>query len=178
MLILIRNLSLLLVAVSVSCFGVWGTAGSGDGHYVAAIIDKQKSLRSCPSPKIILVGGSSLAFGLDSEMIESRVRRPVLNMGLHAGFGLKFMIEEVKPYVDSGDVVLLVPEYEHFWNSTMYGGSDLWTVLWAWPEGFKYMNSPGQYIALATSFPEHLAVRWQLLCFLHCQGVSGTGFSL
>src|SRR5665647_627683 len=40
-----------------------------DNDYIAAVLEKDRLIRNTPSPKIILVGGSNLAFGIDSHMI-------------------------------------------------------------------------------------------------------------
>lgn len=79
--------------------------------YFAALGDKHHLLEVARSPKIIFVGGSNLAFGLDSNLIESKFHRPVVNMGLCAPFGLRYLLEEVKDNVTAGDTIVLVPEY-------------------------------------------------------------------
>jgi len=82
-----------------------------NADYLGAIIDKHERAASLKSPKIILVGGSNLAFGIDSERIENELGISVANMGLHAGLGLTFMLEEAKTVVEPGDLVVLSPEY-------------------------------------------------------------------
>ena len=42
-------------------------------NYMAAIIDKHKRLDSIKSPKIILAGGSNLAFGINSGKIREGI---------------------------------------------------------------------------------------------------------
>ena len=82
--------------------------------YMASTIDKHHLIDSEKRPKIVLVGGSNLAFGTDSNFLEIRTGTPVVNMGIHAGLGLKFMLDEVKTKLNQGDVVLIVPEFEQF----------------------------------------------------------------
>lgn len=36
---------------------------------------------------------------------------PVINAGLHAGSGIKFMVEETFPLLREGDILILSPEY-------------------------------------------------------------------
>ena len=79
--------------------------------YVGAIQDKHARLRHTPAPRIILVGGSNVAFGTDSYKIEQALGRPVVNMGIHAGLGLIFMLNEVKADIQRGDLIVLSPEY-------------------------------------------------------------------
>ncbi len=80
-------------------------------NYFAAIVDKHQYAQSIPKPKIILAGGSNLAFGIASDSIEKALNRPVVNLGLYAGFGLDFVLKETLSEVKKGDLVILSPEY-------------------------------------------------------------------
>ncbi|MEO8235941.1 MAG: hypothetical protein ABI549_11050 [Flavobacterium sp.] len=80
-------------------------------NYTAAIIYKHSRIEKIKSPKLILAGGSNLAFGIDSGKLEKEFSIPVVNLGLHASLGLSFMLEELKHSIKVGDVVLLSPEY-------------------------------------------------------------------
>ena len=57
-------------------------------NYMSAIIDKHERINKIKTPKIILAGGSNVAFGINSEEIEEAFSVPVVNMGLDAGLGL------------------------------------------------------------------------------------------
>ena len=87
--------------------------------YMAELRDKQKLLKNTPGPKLVLVGGSNLAFGVDSEKIEQQTGMRVVNMGLHGGVGLPYMLSLALPELKSGDVVVVSPEYELFFQSAM-----------------------------------------------------------
>ena len=81
-----------------------------------------------PSPKVVFVGGSNLAFGIDCSQIEDSIGFTCVNMGLHAGQGLRFIMDDIDPYIkeldkDAGDVVVLMPEFEHFFGETSNGGT-------------------------------------------------------
>ena len=79
--------------------------------YMAAMIDKHHRLESIKTPKIIFSGGSNLAFGLDSEIIEQEFSIPVVNLGLHAGLGFDFILEELKASIQENDIVFVSIEY-------------------------------------------------------------------
>lgn len=79
--------------------------------YMDALIDKHKFAEKCLSPKIIFVGGSNLAFGIDSKKIENTIGLPVVNLGLYSSLSLPFMINEVKFIAKSSDIVIFSPEY-------------------------------------------------------------------
>ncbi len=91
--------------------------------------DKHQRLDSLSSPKIVLVGGSNLPFGIKSEMIEEAIGLPVADMGLHAGLGMNFILSEVEENIHQGDVVIVSLEYHHFLSRTMYNGEDVLAAL-------------------------------------------------
>jgi len=61
--------------------------------------------------RILIAGGSSGLFGVDAELLEKRLRRPVVNLASHAGLGLRFLLEDARQAGRSGDTILLNIEY-------------------------------------------------------------------
>lgn len=108
--------------------GQYDTSAS-DNNYLAAVLEKDRLIRKTPSPKIILVGGSNLAFGIDSRMMRDSLHIDVVNMGLYARLGLRYMLAQVKPYIRRGDVVVIVPEYDQFYGKFSEGDNTLTTAL-------------------------------------------------
>lgn len=96
--------------------------------FLEAIHDKHRRLEETASPKLVIVGGSNVAFGMDSLQLESGTRIPVVNLGLNAGFGLKYMLSDVRPYLNAGDRLVVIPEYELFHRGEA-GGAALATLL-------------------------------------------------
>ena len=94
------------------------------GGYLTASIDKHHLLVQQPSPRIVFVGGSNLAFGLNSSEIERSLGYHPINMGLHIGLGLDFMLNEVEPFLKPNDVVVLSPEYEEFVDKYYSGNAE------------------------------------------------------
>ena len=95
-------------------FPLWRPDLPYEHDYLTATIDKHKRLKSIPSSRLILVGGSNLAFGIKSETLETALGLPLVNMGLHINLGAPFMLGEVLGSVRRGDVVVLSFEYEIF----------------------------------------------------------------
>ncbi len=81
-------------------------------HQLAMLIDKRVLLDATPAPRVILVGGSNLMFGVDSAVLEDALGLPVVNMGVFGGLGLLAPLDVILPHVQPGDTVVLVPEYE------------------------------------------------------------------
>ncbi len=119
-----------------------------------ALIDKHQRLDSLKSPKIILLGGSNLSFGMDSKLLSDSMNMPVVNMGLHAGLGLKYMINEVKPSINKGDIVILSPEYHHLYSPDVFNGERVLvaTLVDVYPEGIKYIDIPQFFHLIPLTF--------------------------
>lgn len=79
--------------------------------YLSSINNKHKRIEELKTPKIILMGGSNIAFGINSEKIQNEFSVPVVNLGIHAGLGLEFLVNELKEMIQEKDVVLLSIEY-------------------------------------------------------------------
>lgn len=135
---LIRKLSLLAVGLVSTLCAAYVLLPVSNRLYIASINDKYDMLRDTESPKIVLIGGSSLAFGLDSERVASELGYNVVNTGLHRGLGLRFMLRFVKPHLKAGDVVVFTPEYSLLDDPTP--GVALAEALAVFPPGVRYVN--------------------------------------
>ncbi|MBQ7387415.1 MAG: hypothetical protein IJW03_04525 [Clostridia bacterium] len=80
--------------------------------FYGALGAKFDRLTSIEEDKIIVVGGSSVAFGLDSELLEEYTDRPCVNFGLYAALGTKLMLDLSRAGVSEGDIVVLAPELD------------------------------------------------------------------
>ena len=78
--------------------------------FYAGLKIKYDRLVSVDSPKIVVIGGSSLAFGIDSKLVEKETGMECVNFGLYAAIGLKPMMDLSKKSIRRGDVVILAPE--------------------------------------------------------------------
>lgn len=79
--------------------------------YTASIIEKYERLQSLPSPKIVLIAGSNFAYGINSEMIEKSLQKPVVNMAIHYEYGTDFMLRQIQNELHAGDTVIMGFEY-------------------------------------------------------------------
>ncbi len=89
----------------------------GEQDYNMGILDKIARLKATEAtgkPRLILVGGSNLAFGIDSEKIQQETGLQVVNMGIAAGQGLGYILHTLKPHLRDGDIVILAAEYGFF----------------------------------------------------------------
>jgi hypothetical protein len=128
--VLVLKLAALALAIALSgvAIGQFHQYRESD-NYLLSILEKEKLARTTPSPKILLIGGSNLAFGIDSKEIEDSLGLNVVNMGLYAKLGLKYMLAQARPYIKAGDVAVVVPEYDQFYGEYANGDNTLNTAL-------------------------------------------------
>ncbi len=89
-------------------------------EYIAGVAPKLKKLKTTQGKKIVVIGGSNGSFGIDSRLMEKELGVPVVNMALHGGLPLKYVLEQVKGYLNKGDILILTKEYgglrNQYWN--------------------------------------------------------------
>ena len=82
--------------------------------YQSEIQQRYQTLLDAESPKIILLGGSSVTYGIDEALLEKETGYQVVNLGLYASFGDLIPTELSKANIRPGDIV--VAAYEYGWN--------------------------------------------------------------
>jgi hypothetical protein len=102
---------LILILIPLTFIKVGGDKLKYIDNPTAALIDKHARLDSLPSPRLIITGGSSVFYGLNSERLTDELHMNVVNMGLFAGFGVDYMLNELEGSIKAGDIVLLNIEY-------------------------------------------------------------------
>lgn len=85
---------------------------------------KNSLLQTSRSPKLVLVGGSNLAFGTDSRMLSEAFGVSVVNSSLHAGLGAEFMLDSVEKHINAGDTVIIALEYNVCLEKGLLAGDD------------------------------------------------------
>ena len=121
---MLTTLLLSLILFEAVVFGILiQKKGVFEPSYQSMIVDKYRILENTDEKKIIMIAGSSSAFGLDQELLEEQTGYKVANLGLHAGFGYLFTSELAKENINEGDIVLLGYEYDWINNFDYWGQS-------------------------------------------------------
>lgn len=76
--------------------------------------------------KAVVIGGSSVAFGIRSDILEQEIDMPVVNFGLYANLGTKYMLDVAENAVGEGDIVILAPEQNPQSLSLYFNGEAVW----------------------------------------------------
>jgi len=90
-------------------------------NYLSAMVDKLEMLKKYKDKqKILLIGGSSVGFGLSADQIQKATNITTINLGHSAGIGLldyqEFIITCLKP----NDIIIFSPEWVFYENPDYY----------------------------------------------------------
>lgn len=121
-------------------------------------------LRQTPESRLILIGGSNLSFGIDSQMLKDSLALNPINTGIHASIGLQFMMQQNLDYIQEGDIIVLVPEYQQFYNDFAYGAQGeefVRSVFDVDSRGLKYLNIR-QWKNLIVQIPAYALTKFKL----------------
>lgn len=115
--------------------------------FVGVLDEKLERLTSITEDKIVVVGGSSVAFGIDSEFMEQELGRPVVNFGLYAALGTKLMLDLSRAGINEGDIVILAPELDAQTLSLYFSSENTLNAIDDDPSMLKYIPSE-HYLSL------------------------------
>ena len=95
--------------------------------FMGELKSKYERLKETPGKRIILVGGSGVAFDCDSEMMDKFFSSyEIVNFGMYAGLGTKAVMELSEAYIHKGDLVILSPEQSNQTLSDYFNGEYMW----------------------------------------------------
>lgn len=120
---------LLLVAMGISLIftAVLMMPEQFDELYLGELADKYARLRSLSDEnKIIVVGGSSVAFGINSQVMEKYLGMPVVNFGLYGPLGTTIMMDLTRGHIQEGDIIVLAPETDEQTMTMTFNGEGIW----------------------------------------------------
>ena len=122
--------------------------------FFGALDGKLERLTSIEEEKIVVIGGSSVAFGLDSELLEEELGMPVVNFGLYAAIGTKAMLDLSRAGINEGDIVVLAPELDAQTLSLYFSSSNILASLDDDYSMLRYIPKTHRLSLLGASF-EH-----------------------
>ena len=95
--------------------------------FMGELKSKYERLKETPGKRIILVGGSGVAFDCDSEMMDKFFSSyEIVNFGMYAGLGTKAVMDLSEAYIRKGDLVILSPEQSNQTLSDYFNGEYMW----------------------------------------------------
>ena len=111
-----------IAVVSIGFF----TPSQFDKTFLGELSEKVDRLYSTQGEKIVVIGGSSVPFGVNSALMEEALGRPVINFGLYATLGTKLMLDLSLGALGKGDVVVIAPETDAQTYSLFFDPEAAW----------------------------------------------------
>jgi len=164
--LIIAALLLLVLPVSMLLAGIALPSFYGDTYY-AVLPRMYDRLQQIREPKVIVVGGSNVAFGLQSELMEALLASQgydytVCPFGLYAAVGTSAMLDLSRHTLQEGDIVILAVEPTPETMSEYFGAEAFWKCA---EEATELIGSLGKekQAALAGNYIPYLQARYGIL---------------
>lgn len=138
----------------------------GESYY-AQLPAMVQRLEQAEEPRLVLVGGSNVAFGVDTDLLQEILRQQgfsytVCPLGLYAAVGCSAMLDLAENSLRRGDVVVLSVEPTNETMSAYFGATAYWKCAEDAPE-LLFRLDADKSAALAGSYVPHLQERWAIL---------------
>jgi hypothetical protein len=105
-----------------------------------SVIDKNTLLSNCKSPKIILLGGSNVCYGINSKLLQDSLNMPVIDMAINATTGMLFYYNQIKEFIQNGDIVIGIPEYAAYTRNQLYGDVNVYELIVVQYSNIRFLN--------------------------------------
>lgn len=164
--LILAAMMLLILPMSVLAAGLALPSFYGDTYY--AVLNRMHDhLQQIPGPKVIVVGGSNVAFGLESELMEELLSGQgysytVCPFGLYAAVGTSAMLDLSRHTLREGDIVILAVEPTPETMSEYFGAEAFWKCAEDAPELIGFLGKEKQ-AALAGTYIPYLQTRYGIL---------------
>lgn len=152
---------LISIPVSIVCVGFCLPAQYFNTYY--AVLPKMfEKLKDTEGKKIVVVGNSAVAFGLDPKLAESELDgfcvRP---FGLYGAIGTKAMMDLSRVNIGEGDIVVLAPEQMSQSMSLYFNSEYVWNAVDGDFGMLKYIKNGGE---MAGGFMGYASRKFTYFC--------------
>lgn len=134
--------------------------------YYAQLAPMYRRLRETEGKRLVVVGGSNVAFGLDTALMETLMADrgydyKVCSFGLYGAVGVSTMLELSGDNLHEGDIVILALEPVDEVLSSYFGASAFWKCAEDAPELLLELNG-AQQSAVLGGYLAYLQERWSI----------------
>lgn len=118
---------------------------------VYSTADRDSLMLNVPSRRIVLLGGSNIGFGINSQILKDSLGYSPINYGVSASLGLKFLLDDSADKIRKGDIIIVIPEYMNYYGTFAYGteGSLFLRLMYVSYKDIFKMN----YLQMANMIP-------------------------
>lgn len=132
-------LTIVLIPMILISFA-FGISPQYDDSFYGGMAIKYDRLKGVSGRKVVIIGGSSLAFGLRSDLLEEELGIPVVNFGLYANLGMKYMLDVAEDFIGKDDIVIVAPEQNAQALSLYFNAEAVWCSVDGKYEILKKIN--------------------------------------
>lgn len=152
--------ALLILPFSLGIVGFSTPAQFGETYY--GVLPKMyRRLQETEGKRIVVVGGSAAAFGLQGELIESELEGyMVCPFGLYGSIGMKTMMDLARSNIREGDIVLLAPEQGPQSLSLYFNGEHVWKGIDGHFEMLAHLD-PKDAGSMIEAYPGFLSQKYE-----------------
>jgi hypothetical protein len=130
--------------------------GADGNSFASSIAFKEKLLEETPGERLILIGGSGAASSIDIRRLAEAFDAHPVSMGVFAGLGMRYVVNQSIDSVRAGDIVILAPEYEMLQQRATGDGFMLLEMLHANPQELPEVLTPRGIMVMTRAFPRWL----------------------
>lgn len=120
-------LALLLAAPVTLCLLAFGIPAQYTETFLGELPHKADALAEAGGKRIVVIGGSGVAFGQCSDLLEKELDGyTVVNFGMYAGLGSTVMLDLAEDHIREGDIVIFSPEQSQQTLSMYFSPESMW----------------------------------------------------
>ena len=159
----------------------YGSRDATSEQYLYALKDKYDLLVRTEGPRVVFVGGSNLAFGINSNEVKRRLGRNPINLGLHERLGINVLLRMVREQLRKDDVILISPEFSVIFEESSCSRKMAEETISCWPASRRFIQ-PDFEESLEEMLPSTPPLRALGQCVARAidrsKGVSGDGVDI
>lgn len=159
----ICKIVLLIVAVLILpvsfLIGGFCTPSKYEETYYGELSCMVDRLKNSEKKKIIIIGNSAVAFGVDSALVEEELKLDgldydVCNFGLYGSIGTKAMLDLAENYINEGDIIVFSPEFNEQSLSLYFSAKEMWYAV---DSDFSLLKNIKEKDMMVGAFPKYVA---------------------
>lgn len=121
-------------------------------EFMSGVKIKHNLLEKDDYKRLILIGGSGVGSSIDSRLIKQETGYHTINMGVWGQLGLRYILEEVKHDIKEGDIIVVIPEYAHYYHF-VDGWRALNELIYVYPKSLTHLTSINQVKIIISTYP-------------------------
>ncbi|OQP54280.1 hypothetical protein A4H97_22595 [Niastella yeongjuensis] len=143
----------------------------------SAFVDKLKILQANKNKKkIVLIGGSSVGFGLSAELMEQKLGITTINLGHNATLGLVDFQSFIEKNLTKDDIIVFSPEWHIYAHPDFVDAASIDNLIRHNPEYGRLIGNPNYIVEsyfASIRFSQYVHDGNEIIYRYHCYNANG-----